>query len=118
MEEEYKVPLTKFEEDFETGNKDLFLEIRDIIISYPQMTELQKSIVTTFANVDGPICNMRSSGPAVEITFLKGIKMKDKHKLLTGSGKEMRVITIKEFNKEVICYYIDQAIVINSKKKK
>jgi hypothetical protein len=118
MEEEYQVPLTKFEEDFETGNKNLFLEIRDIIISYPQMTEIQKSIVTTFANIDGPICNMRSADLAVEITFLKGIKMKDKYKLLTGSGKEMRTITIKEFNEDLIRYYIDQAILINSKKKK
>ncbi len=115
---EYTQPLTQFEQDFESGNKNLFLEIRDIIINYTQMTELQKTIVTTFANSDGPICNMRTYGKFVEITFLKGIRMKDKYKLLTGSGKEMRSISISEFNEELIRYYVGQAVTINSKRKK
>ena len=120
MEEktQYQAPLTKFEEDFESGNKDLFMEIREVIISYPQMSELQKSIVTSFANDNGPICNMRSQKNSVEITLLKGIRMKDKYKLLTGTGKEMRSILVSEFDKELIKYYIDQAITINSKKRR
>jgi hypothetical protein len=120
MEEEtqYKTPLTKFEQDFESGNKNLFLEIREIIINYPQMAELQKSIVTSFSNDNGPICNMSSKSNQIEITFLKGIKMKDKYKLLTGTGKEMRSIIISKFNEELVKYYIDQAVTINSKRKR
>ena len=120
MEEQtqYQAPLTKFEEDFESGNKSLFLEIREIIIGYTQMSELQKSIVTSFADSNGPICNMSTRGKSVEISFLKGIRMKDKYKLLTGTGKEMRSITITEFNEDLIRYYVDQAVTINAKRKR
>ena len=120
MEEQtqYQTPLTKFEENFESGNKNLFLEIREIIIGYNQMSELQKSIVTSFANDNGPICNMASQGKSIEITFLKGIRMKDKYNLLTGTGKEMRSILISELNEELVRYYLDQAVTINSKRKR
>jgi hypothetical protein len=48
--------------------------------------------------------------------FLKGAKMKDKLGLLTGDGKAIRVLPLKEMNKEAVKYYIDQAIEINAKK--
>jgi hypothetical protein len=35
---------------------------------------------------------------------------------LTGDGKAIRVLPLKEMNKEAVKYYIDQAIEINAKK--
>lgn len=109
---------TQFQNDLESNQKTLFLQIREVLLSYKQMTEIQKSIITTYANDNGPICNMRTMGQQVEITFLKGIKMKDKYKLLSGSGKEMKSITLKEFDEQLLEYYIDQAVEINLKRKK
>lgn len=109
---------TQFQNDLESNQKNLFLQIREVLLSYKQMMELQKSIITTYANDNGPICNMRTMGKQVEITFLKGIKLKDKYKLLSGTGKEMRSMTLSEFDEELLEYYIDQAVVINSKRKK
>lgn len=115
---QYQEPKTQFEKDLLSNNKDLFLETRELILSYPQMMELQKSIITTFANDNGPICNMRTMNKTLEITFLKGINLKDKHKLLTGSGKEMRSLTIDNLDKEILSYYIQQAIKINERKRR
>ncbi|NQZ84413.1 MAG: DUF1801 domain-containing protein [Nanoarchaeales archaeon] len=121
MEEEfdkYKEPQTQFEKDLESSSKNLFLDIREVLLSYPQMLELQKSIITTFADDNGPICNMRTMKQTVEITFLKGIKMKDRFKLLTGTGREMRSLIMHKADTEILKYYIDQAVAINSKRRR
>ena len=40
--------------------------------------------------------------------------MEDNLGLLTGKGKAIRVLSLKELNKNAVVYYLKQAIVINS----
>jgi len=53
----------------------------------------------------------------VDFGFLKGAKMADKNKLLTGKGKAIRVLSQHgKLDEKIIRYYIDQAIELNVNK--
>lgn len=57
---------------------------------------------------------MRTMQHGIDIGFLKGVHMEDQYGLLTGSGKVMRIISMKELNVIQVQYYVDQAIKINT----
>ena len=106
----------QFEKDLKSEFKDLFLKAREILLSYPGIVETKKERITTYSNSKGGICHMRTMPYGIDFGFLKGAKMEDELGLLTGKGKAIRVLPLKELDKEAIEYYLKQAIEINSKK--
>ena len=107
----------QFDKDLQSAFKDLFLEARQILLSYEGIVETKKERITTYSNKKGGICHMRTMPYGVDFGFLKGAKMKDKCEVLTGKGKDKRVLPQKaELDEEVIKYYINQAIEINANK--
>ncbi len=108
----------QFEKDIQSPFKDLFIQAREILLSYEGIIETKKERITTYSNGKGGICHMRTMPYGVDFGFLKGAKMEDKFGLLTGKGKAIRVLAQKgELNEEIIKYFINQAIEINSNKK-
>lgn len=65
--------LQNMDSDF----KDLFLEVRDLLLAVDGITETQKARITTFGNANGGICHVRTMPNGVDIGFLKGAKMTD-----------------------------------------
>ena len=107
----------QFEKDLESAFKDLFLEARDILLSFEGIIETKKERITTYANNKGGICHMRTMPYGVDFGFLKGAQMEDKYSVLIGNGKLIRVLPQKgKLNEEVIKYFINQAIQINANK--
>lgn len=106
----------QYDKDLQSEHKDLFLEARNYLLSFEGIEETQKERITTYSNSNGGICHMRTMPYGIDFGFLKGAKMKDNLGLLTGNGKAIRVLPLKEMNKEAIKYYLDQAIEINSNK--
>ncbi len=107
----------QFDKDLKSEFKDLFLQARDILLSYDGIVETKKNRITTYSNEKGGICHMRTMPYGIDFGFLKGVKMKDKYGLLTGKGKTIRVLPQKgELDKQMIKYYISQAIEINASK--
>jgi len=106
----------QFDKDIQSEYKKLFLEARDYLLSFKGIEETKKERITTYSDDNGGICHMRTMPYGIDFGFLKGAKMKDKLGLLTGDGKAIRVLPLKEMNKETVKYYIDQAIEINAKK--
>lgn len=108
----------QFDKDIESKFKALFLQAREIILSYDGIIETKKERITTYSNDKGGICHMRTMPYGVDFGFLKGARMEDKYHVLTGKGKTMRVLPQKEkLNEEVVRYFMDQAIQINANKK-
>lgn len=106
----------QFDKDLQSPFKNLFLEAREILISYTAITETKKERITTYADLNGGICHMRTMPYGVDFGFLKGAKMEDKYNLLQGKGKNLRVLPQKEsLSIEVIHYYLQQAIQLNVK---
>jgi len=107
----------QFDKDLQSAFKDLFLEAREILLSYEGITETKKERITTYSNDKGGICHMRTMPYGIDFGFLKGAKMEDKNGVLTGKGKTLRVLPQKkELDEALIKYFINQAIKINSNK--
>ncbi|MBL4649670.1 MAG: DUF1801 domain-containing protein [Aureispira sp.] len=106
----------QFDKDLSSPHKALFLEARAFILTFEGVEEFQKERITTYFNDKGGLCHLRTMPHGIDIGFLKGAKMEDKFKLLTGKGKAIRVLAQITLDKEVVHYYIEQGIVINAKK--
>ena len=106
----------QFEKDLQSAHKDLFLEAREVLLSYEGVVETKKERITTYSNDKGGICHMRTMPYGIDFGFLKGAKMEDKLGLLTGKGKAIRVLPQKALDRKAVEYYLNQAIEINSKK--
>ncbi len=107
----------QFDKDLKSEHKDLFLKARALLLAYEGIVETKKERITTYSNEKGGICHMRTMPYGIDFGFLKGAKMKDKNGVLTGKGKAIRVLPQKnKLDEEVIMYFINQAIEINSSK--
>ena len=118
----------QFDADLKSDHKDLFLSAREYLLSFAGMLEIRKERITTYAykspdassvrnRAAGNICHMRTMPYGIDLGLLKGARMKDDLGLLQGAGKAMRVLPLHQLNKDVIRYYIDQAILINNNRK-
>jgi len=107
----------QFDVDEKSEHKTLFFSIRHILLEDYYLKETKKERITTYSDDNGGICHMRTMKHGIDIGFLKGIYMKDKYRLLTGSGKVMRILPVQELDMTQVQYYLDQAITINASKK-
>ncbi len=105
----------QFDKDLESKHKEMFLEARKLLLSFEGIIETKKERITTYSNKNGGICHMRTMEYGIDFGFLKGAKMHDEYGLLTGKGKSIRVLPLKELDKEIVTYYIKHAIDINQK---
>lgn len=101
--------MNQFDKDMASPHRQLFLTIRDHLLSAWNLNEVQKPRITTFSNVDAGICHMRTMPSGVDLGFLKGAKMTDDFGKLSGNGKVMRVLSVTEFDKAMLDYYLSQA---------
>ena len=102
--------MMQFDKDLASPNRDLFMSVREHLLSYQEMTETKKPRITTYSYGKGGICHMRTMPHGIDIGFLKGAKMLDQHARLKGNGKAMRVLPLAETEVEIIEYYLRQAI--------
>jgi hypothetical protein len=106
----------QYEKDLQSEHQELFLQVRDFLLTFAGIVETKKERITTYSNEKGGICHMRTMPDGIDFGFLKGAKMEDDLGLLTGKGKAIRVLSQKKLNKKAVEYYLKQAIEINSKK--
>ncbi|WP_299456580.1 DUF1801 domain-containing protein [uncultured Microscilla sp.] len=109
--------MKQFDKDLCSEHKNLFIKARALLQSYEGIVETQKIRITTYANANGGICHLRTMPHGIDIGFLKGSKMDDESKLLTGKGKTLRVLSLTSFDQAILKYYLEQAIAINQTKK-
>jgi len=107
----------QYDIDVQSVYKNLFLDVRNLLLSDPNITETKKERITSYADKNGGLCHVRTTSKGVDIGFLKGIFLEDKLSLLHGKGKLVRVVSLKGYHEIVLLYYIHQAIEINHKKK-
>lgn len=106
----------QYDKDLASPHKALFLQARELLLSFDGIIETKKERITTYSNKKGGICHMRTMPYGIDFGFLKGAKMEDKLGLLTGKGKAIRVLPQKELDIDAVRYYLEQAIAINAKK--
>jgi len=101
--------------DVQSVYKNLFLDVRKLLLSNLEIFETKKERITTYADKNGGICHLRTMDYGIDIGFLKGIHLEDKLSLLHGKGKRIRVLSLKGYHEIVLLYYIEQALTINNR---
>ena len=100
----------------DSPHQKLFVQARDFLLSVDGIVETKKPRITTYSDSNGGICHLRTMPHGIDFGFLKGAKMEDAHGKLTGNGKAIRVLSLDRFDQNLVSYYLDQAIRINSGK--
>ena len=105
----------QYEVDMISDHKELFLNARNMLIEEYGFIETRKPRITTYSDQNGGICHMRTMPQGIDFGFLKGVHMKDKYRLLSGTGKLMRVLSMTNFDAVCVEYYLQQAVDINKR---
>ncbi|MCP4324661.1 MAG: DUF1801 domain-containing protein [Alteromonadales bacterium] len=104
----------QYEKDIQSEFKALFLQARELLVTKHQLIETKKTRITTYSDMKGAVCHMRTMPYGIDFGFLKGAKMEDDYQALTGNGKLVRVLPQKGILKiELIEYYLKQASELN-----
>ncbi|NSX54729.1 DUF1801 domain-containing protein [Parasulfitobacter algicola] len=105
--------MTQFNKDMASPYRSLFQEVRTFLLATKGIVENQKPRITTFSDPNGGICHLRTMPHGIDIGFLKGSRMEDTFERLTGKGKAIRVLSLSDFDPNLVGYYLDQAIRLN-----
>lgn len=103
----------QFEKDIRSAHRPLFKQARELLLSFDEVTETRKPRITTYSDDHGGICHLRTMPHGIDLGFLKGARMSDPNGRLSGAGKTIRVLSLKEFESETVSYFIEQAIFLN-----
>lgn len=91
----------QFDKDMKSEHKELFLKARDVLMGFDGMVETKKERITTYSTDKGGICHMRTMNYGIDLGFLKGARMEDKYRVLTGNGKVMRVLPLRAIDEDI-----------------
>jgi len=105
----------QFEKDMKSEHKELFLKVRSLLLSFEGIEEVKKVRITSYSDVNGGICHLRTMPYGVDIGFLKGAKMLDDKRVLSGNGKAVRVLKVTNFDEVLIGNYVGMALQLNAK---
>lgn len=103
----------QFDKDMSSSHRNLFLETRELILSFEEIIETKKERITTYSTTLGGICHMRTMPHGIDIGFLKGVLLADSSNVLRGTGKKLRILPLQKFNAQLVRDFITQAININ-----
>ena len=101
----------QYDKDLESPYKPLFLAVRDMLLAIDGVEETKKEKITTYSYNGSGLCHMRTMPYGIDVGFLKGFKMEDKHGLLHGETKRMRVLSLEKLLSKELKYYLNEAIV-------
>ena len=96
----------QFDKDLQSKHKDLFLQVRDLLLSKDGVIETKKESTTTYTYNKSDICHIRTMPYGVDIGFLKGIQLTDHFDLLIGRGKTIKILPLKSFSKIIINHFV------------
>ena len=94
---------------------DIFIDIRKILLSYPQIKELKNAKQTSYHDEFGVLVMIRTKGDHFVVAFGKGSKLQNKYPMLQGSGKIVRHLHFKsmdEINEIVLREMIEESFIL------
>ena len=105
--------MMQFDKDMASTHAALFREVREFLLSHETIVETIKPRITTYSDENGGICHLRTMPHGIDIGFLKGAKMVDANRRLTGKGKAIRVLPLAKFDRETVQDFVNQAFALN-----
>ena len=88
----------KFDIDMRSEYQEIFKALRELILSYPQMSELKNAKQTSYSDEFGVVIMLRGSKNGFALSFGRGAKLASKFPQLTGNGKVVRQLIVNDVN--------------------
>ncbi len=88
----------QFDIDMRGEYQEIFKETRRLILSYPQMDELKNAKQTSYSDEFGVVVMLRGSKNGFVLSFGRGIKLASKFPQLSGNGKTVRQLIVKNID--------------------
>ena len=104
----------QYKKDLSSPHRELFLNVRQLILSFDGVIEEKKERITTYSFNGRGVCHVRTMPYGVDIGFLRGVLLFDPEKHLVGSSKRIRVLPMKTLDSAVLGRFIDQALQLNT----
>jgi len=99
--------------------KELFLYVRDLLLSFEDVRERRTAHLTSFQCEGSGICYIKTGDHGLTIAMFKGAFLEDSHGLFSGSGKTIRHMYMKDkkdIKKSILLEYFQNGIVYNIEK--
>jgi len=80
----------QFELDSSGNFATIFLKIREIILSYDEITEKKNAKQTAYYGPYSSICFLRANDDRLTMAFAQGYRLQEKYPFLQGDGKIVR----------------------------
>ncbi len=107
----------QFNKDIAGKFSELFLRLRDIILSYEEMNELKTIHQTSYRDgYDRVICILRADDEKLIWVLGQGAKLMDRYPFLEGNGKIVRHLYFKkldEINEDFIREILEESFILN-----
>ena len=105
----------QFDIDMRSEYQEIFKELRELILSYPQMSELKNAKQTSYSDEFGVVIMLRGSKNGFVLSFGRGAKLVSKFPQLSGNGKIVRQLIVKDrsgLNLELIKEMLEESFVL------
>ena len=109
----------QFDVDINSKFADLFLKVRETLLSFEEIRELKNAKQTSYYDEYSSICFMRTRPKGLTIAFGNGAKLNELFPILEGSQKIVRhlyVASIDEFDEGLMRRLIEESLILNIEK--
>ena len=108
--------MTQYEIDNRSGFSELLQAIRNILLSYPDITEVRNAKQTSYHDSYGVVLMVRSKGDTFVLAFGKGAKLQEQYPTLVGNGKIVRHLYLKslaQLDESLLRALIEESLILN-----
>lgn len=109
----------QYEIDITSEHRNLFLYLREIILSHIKISEVKNAKQTSYKDGYSTVCMMRVRQGLVRVSFANGTKMQEQFPLLKGDSKIVRYLEfreVKEVDVELFEAMIKESLILNLEK--
>ena len=106
----------QFEKDINGEFKDIFITLRDIVLSFSDIKEIQNAKQTSYRDNNSMVVMMRAKKDKFVLSFGKGVALSNKYPMLLGDAKIVKHLyfkTLKDIDKKLIQNLIEETIILN-----
>ncbi len=106
----------QFDIDIRGEFSDIFMRVRDIVLSFDGIREQKNPKQTAYYDEYSAVCFLRCSDEKLTIALAKGACLKERYPFLKGDAKIVRHIYIKEIaevDEELLREIIKESMILN-----
>ena len=106
----------QFEKDINGDFRDIFLKLRDIILSFDDIVEIKNAKQTSYRDDYAMVMMIRGRDDKFVASFGKGVALSCKYPSLQGDGKIVRHLyfkTLKDIDEQLLKNIIEDTIILN-----